>query len=64
MDRTKNEILKEIDRRIDKLAKHENEPISQDAGQYEQLDDIVANMICSALLGEIQDLKNYVNDVR
>lgn len=64
MNNTKKEIINEIDRRIDKLAKHENDVIPQDASQYEQLDNVVANIICSALLGELEGLKKYVEDVR
>ena len=57
-------IINEIDRRIDKLAKHENDIIPKDASQYEQLDNVVANIICSALLGELEGLKSYIEDVR
>ena len=64
MNDTKRKIINEIDRRIDKLAKHENDIIPKDASQYEQLDNVVANIICSALLGELEGLKSYIEDVR
>lgn len=64
MSNAKKEIIEEIDRRIDKLAKHENDTIPKDASQYEQLDNVVANIICSALLGELEGLKDYIEDIK
>lgn len=62
-DETKRKVLCEMNNRIAKLEKHENEPISTRAGQYEQLDNVVSNIICSALLGELSDLKRYIEEI-
>lgn len=63
MNNIKKEVINEIDRRIEKLARHENDVISQHASQYEQLDSVVANIICSALLGELESLKKAIEDI-
>lgn len=63
MNSIKKEIINEIDRRIEKLACHENDVISQEKSQYEQLDNVVANIICSALLGELEGLKRDIEGI-
>lgn len=63
MNSIKKEIINEIDRRIEKLARHENDAISQEKSQYEQLDNVVANIICSALLGELEGLKRDIESI-
>ncbi|HHV32368.1 hypothetical protein [Caproiciproducens sp. LBM24188] len=57
----KEEISREIDRRIHLLKEHQGAEIIVTGNQYEELNQALSKVIGAPLIGELQSLKEYVN---
>ncbi len=58
-----DEILSELDSRINLLKEHRYDKIEVTGNQYEELNQAVSKVIGAALLGELEGLKTFVKDL-
>ncbi len=56
----KNEILQELDRRIQLLEEHRDENIIVTGNQYGELNQALSKVIGTPLIGELQSIKEFV----
>lgn len=57
-------ILTELDSRINRLNEHKDDKIQITGNQYEELNQAVSKVIGTALLGELEGLKTFVQDLQ
>jgi homoserine trans-succinylase len=57
----KQEVLNELDRRINLLKEHEFDEIMITGNQYEELNQALSKVIGVPLTGELQSMKEFVN---
>ncbi len=60
MDRIKQQVLQELDRRIARLEEHHKEETTPTDNQYAKLNQALADVIGVPLRKELQSLKTYV----
>ena len=59
----KSEIITEIDNRLANLKEHQNDEIIVTGNQYEELNQVLSKVIGAPLIGELEDLKNYIMEL-
>ncbi|MGI5857283.1 MAG: hypothetical protein ACOX64_12610 [Candidatus Merdivicinus sp.] len=62
-EKDKSKITAEIDRRLAILKEHEHDRIIQTGNQYEELNQALAKVIATPLMGELQSLRDYVESL-
>lgn len=56
----KQELLQELDSRIQRLQEHEEDEKDSDGNQYRQLNHALSAVIGTSLKKELQDLRNLI----
>lgn len=59
----KSEIITEIDNRLTNLKEHQKDQIIVTGNQYEELNQVLSKVIGAPLIGELEDLKNYIMEL-
>ena len=62
-EKDKSKLTAEIDRRMAILKEHEHDRIIQTGNQYEELNQALAKVIATPLMGELQSLRDYVENL-
>lgn len=57
----KQEVLDELDRRINLLKEHQYDEIQITGNQYEELNQALSKVIGVPLTGELQSMKEFVS---
>ncbi len=60
MHSVKEEIIHEIDHRLNHLRAHQEDEIIVTGNQYDELNQALAKVIGAPLIGELESLKSYV----
>ena len=63
MDTTKQEILDELDDRIERLQNHAGDDKQTDGNQYEQLNHALSRVIGVSLEKELSSLRDFVEEL-
>ena len=63
MNNFKQEILNELDSRIDRLKEHEHDDKPTDGNQYDQLNHALSRVIGVSLEKELEDLRGFVEEL-
>ncbi len=56
----KSQIIDELDRRVDLLTKSQNKQIKVTGNQYEELNQAIGKVIGAPLIGELKDIRTFV----
>ncbi len=56
----KEDIIEELDRRIQLLEEHQEEQIIVTGNQYEELNQALSKVIGAPLIGELESMKEFV----
>lgn len=56
----KQQILDELDQRIERLSQHQQDQIIVTGNEYDELNQVLAKIIGAPLLKEIQDIRDFV----
>lgn len=59
----KKEITQELDSRIDRLTRHQNDQIVSTGNQYEELNQALAKVIGAPLIQELESIKTFVHNM-
>lgn len=59
----KQEIINEIDNRISLLKAHENDEIIKNGNQYSELNQALAKVIGMPLMGELNSIKEFIENL-
>ncbi len=63
-DNVVSQITSEIDSRIERLEEHRYDPIDVTGNYPEELNQAISKVIGTALLGELQSLRSYINGLQ
>ena len=56
----KEEVIQELDRRIQLLEEHQEDQIIVSGNQYEELNQALSKVIGTPLIGELQSIRKFV----
>ena len=63
MSHIKQQIIQELDQRIDRLKEHQQHKIVATGNQYDELNQALSKVIGAPLIGELEDLKTFVKEL-
>ena len=59
-----SQITSEIDSRIERLEEHRYDPIEVTGNHTDELNQAISKVIGTALLGELQSLRSYIDGLQ